>query len=132
MSKILSIVPVLAVLAIACSHQTGNFGGTTTTSGTVRVGPEDGAIDAIATARCEREAKCQSIGEHKPYESYGACVSWIADEESKVLTPVACPRGLDGDRLDKCLSDIRAERCENLADSQSRVAACGTKTLCRP
>jgi hypothetical protein len=130
MTKTLSTAFVLAVLAIACGHPSYEYGTTTTTGATARVNPGDGAIDAIASARCQRETVCDSIGPHKPFETHEACLTWIRAEESQRLSDAACPRGIDTSRLDKCLSAIRGERCGDQADSESRVAACDMKPLC--
>jgi hypothetical protein len=138
MHKILSVLPFVALTAVACAHEHSNVASTTTTTsgsitvrGAERVAPGEGPIEQIATARCERETRCDQVGHGQRFESYDHCVGWIRTEETQRLTDEACPRGVDSARLDQCVAAMKGERCGDAEDSKSRVAACDAKTLCK-
>ncbi len=52
-----------------------------------------------------------------------------ADNEND-LTNANCPNGISRPALDKCLADIRGERCDHPLDTLSRLNSCAKATLC--
>ncbi|MFI5302308.1 MAG: DUF6184 family natural product biosynthesis lipoprotein [Polyangiales bacterium] len=128
-----SVLLFLAVVTAACGHEYSESGTTTVTAGT----PTDPAsahtaraIDEIAAARCQREARCDNVGANRHYVGNDACFTQLKGEGMNELTASACPHGLDGSQLNKCLADIRAEHCENLLDTIGRLSSCSTSSLC--
>ncbi|MBS2013846.1 MAG: hypothetical protein JST00_13235 [Deltaproteobacteria bacterium] len=104
-------------------------GETTTTGATVGVSNE-GAIDRLVAARCQREATCKNIGSDKHFSSYDVCSRELRSRVQDDLRASECPKGIDGKELDECLESIRTESCNNPLDTISRLAACRSGDLC--
>ena len=117
---------------VACGHEYTEVGTTRVTSAVVAPSPpvDPQEIDAIALTRCKREARCENIGAGRHFGSYEGCAAELRGEAMNKLTTYACPKGIDVVQLDKCLADIRGERCSNLIDTLDRVTACSTSSLC--
>ena len=88
------------------------------------------AVQAIAEARCSREARCNNIGADHKYQTVAECKSKISADRSENLNVWDCPRGIDKKELDECMEAIGKEDCNNPLDSLSRVAACRSSDLC--
>jgi hypothetical protein len=101
-------------------------GGATLTS--ARMVPLDYAIDRIVPERCERETRCYVRLE--PMDASEACIGLLGAETRRELTPQTCPHGVEQIELDKCLTAIRNENCDQPIDVIARVTACRAKTLC--
>ena len=48
----------------------------------------------------------------------------------KDLRSAQCPGGISQVQLDKCVAEIKGERCSNPTDTVARVASCQTTALC--
>jgi len=118
-----------AVLALACGKATGREPGAATTTGASASGGES-AAQTLATARCDREETCRNVGSGKTYASRNACMDELRDKSRSELNVIDCPGGVDNAQLEKCLSEIRAEKCGNALDAITRLAACRTSALC--
>jgi hypothetical protein len=101
--------------------------GTTTTSAAA---PMQSAVNDLATARCDREELCNNVGAGKKYGTRDACVNEMRAKGNADLQASACPNGVDPQQLDKCLAEVRGERCGNALDTISRLTACRTSTIC--
>jgi len=122
---------ILAGTAIlACAHEQNGSGSTTTTGARTSAPISQSVIDAIAGARCDREAQCNNIGANKKYANRQGCVTELRGQQMNELTEASCPSGVDQPQYEKCLADIRGERCENPLDTLSRLNACRTGALC--
>ncbi|WP_437300276.1 DUF6184 family natural product biosynthesis lipoprotein [Sorangium sp. So ce327] len=82
-------------------------------------------------ARCEREARCNNIGQDREYSSKDACSNEIRSEWRDDLNFTECPGGIDAEELNECLEGIRNEECGNPFDTLGRVVACRSSDLCR-
>jgi hypothetical protein len=103
----------------------------TTTGGAIAAAPVDRrAIDEVAHARCEREATCNNIGVGKSYATTDVCIEKLRADSENDLTNASCPRGIPRGALDKCLADVRGERCDHPLDTLSRLNACSKSSLC--
>jgi len=89
------------------------------------------ALDGIASARCEREQRCNNVGSGKRYESLGACRAAVRASFADDLNPSDCRAGIDRSELRECLQEVRSESCGNPVDTLERVVACRTSDLCR-
>lgn len=89
------------------------------------------ALDGIASARCEREQRCNNVGSGKRYESLGACRAAVRASFADDLNPSDCRAGIDRGGLRECLREVRSESCGNPVDTLERVVACRTSDLCR-
>jgi len=89
------------------------------------------ALNNIAEARCDRELRCNNVGQVRRYESSQTCRTVVRNDFSRDLNPAECQGGIDRAELSECMSDIRTEDCNNPIDTLSRLAACRTSDLCR-
>lgn len=88
------------------------------------------AVDAITSARCEREARCKNIGTDEDYPSMAACKSQIQSEWKDELNGMECGAGVVQKELDECLEEIRNENCANPFDTLGRLGACRSNDIC--
>ena len=84
----------------------------------------------ISGARCEREARCNNIGDGKKFASVEVCEEQIRSEWANDLTAYDCPRGVVDAELDECLTAVKDEDCNSPFDTLSRVSACTAGQIC--
>jgi len=130
MTRALTIPFALAIAVVACGHSYSETGATSTTAAQPSGPVNQRAIDAITGARCEREVRCDNVGANRHYVSREGCMTQLRGEAMNSLTTSACPNGIDRAQLDRCLADVRGERCENVLDSLDRITNCSTNALC--
>lgn len=111
----------------------------------VRPGPDQGqsavkgaqaeaigtAVDNLATARCDRELRCNNVGTGRRYDTKDACMSSLRSNQQQDLNLSACPGGVDQKELQECLEEIRKDDCNNPLDNLTRLAACRKTDMCR-
>ena len=100
-----------------------------TTAGTMHNDNET-AINAIASEQCNRAVRCESVGAGKKYGDRQQCMADVRHEGENNLRAAECRGGIDHPQLEKCLADIRADHCNNVADHLTRMATCRTGALC--
>ncbi|MGO8994592.1 MAG: DUF6184 family natural product biosynthesis lipoprotein [Polyangiaceae bacterium] len=123
----LELIFIAAVAVAACGRSYTE----TTTAAVVPSAPVTGrAIDAIASERCQREARCENIGANRHYVSLGGCTTELRGEVMNQLTTATCPNGVNSAQLEKCLAGVRGQRCENALDALDRQTLCATTSLC--
>jgi hypothetical protein len=88
-------------------------------------------INEISEARCDREVRCGGVGPDKDYKTRDQCIADLNHDGYEDLDADACPRGLDQNELQKCLSEINAERCGAPLDTLERLVACRSAILCK-
>lgn len=91
----------------------------------------DSEVQRLATARCDRELRCNNIGVDAKFKSRDHCLSSVKNSYSDELNQWDCKGGIDTADFDKCLSAIRSEDCGNPIDTVGRVVACRTSDLCK-
>ena len=116
-------------LACACGQSYDTRPATTTSAG--MTADNEHAVRTIAGEQCDRAVRCENVGEGKKYASRQQCVADLQHEGDNALRGKECAGGIDHPRLDRCVADIRADRCGNVADHLTRLAACRTGALCR-
>lgn len=89
------------------------------------------AVGELAQARCEREVRCNNVGNLKRWSSESACRNEVQQSLSRDLNAQSCSAGLDQRELGECMRDVRAEACDSPLDTLSRLASCRTSGLCR-
>lgn len=120
---------LLALVALAgCGKRTEYEPQLTPAARTVE--PNERSIAAIASERCDREKRCNTIGPDGRFESYEACFRKLNDAAYDSLGPGQCRSGFDQAELNECLQAIRAEDCNSPLDTLERVAACRSAELC--
>ena len=88
------------------------------------------ASEAIAHARCEREAGCNNVGIDKRYVSLEDCLTraWTAWQGDPIESE--CADGIDPENLETCLAEIRVLECSVQLTSLELVPACAANLLC--
>ncbi len=94
------------------------------------IATNEGAIERITAARCDREVACNNVGAGKSYDTREACTNKLGHDKRADLRAEECPRGISEPDLNDCLTDIKSEKCGNPLDTVSRLAACRKGKLC--
>lgn len=89
------------------------------------------AVSSIASARCEREQRCDNFGEGRKYADAAECRTKLTADVQDDLSGKDCPGGINDKELQECLSEIRSEDCNNPIDKLEVVAACRESDLCK-
>jgi hypothetical protein len=120
---------VVAIGLAACGRGAGREVAVASTTG---AGPSPGEIAAqsIAVARCDHEQTCDNVGSGRAYTSRNACVDVLREKTRDELRTTECPAGIDETQLEKCLGEIREEKCRNPLDTVTRLSACRQTGLC--
>jgi hypothetical protein len=118
-----------AAAAVACCQPAWREPGTAVTTGASASAAET-AAQTLAVARCDREEKCNNVGDGKEFTSLNACVDELRDKSKNDLRTAACRGGVDDAQLDKCVAEIRGERCGNALDTITRLTSCRSSALC--
>lgn len=116
---------VASVVVLGC--QKGREPAATTVS--MAAVPHDDAIMRLATARCEREAACNNLGEGKKYADREACMREATQSSRGTLRADQCPQ-IDESKLSGCLNDVTNERCGNVLDTLDRLTSCTRSSIC--
>jgi hypothetical protein len=88
------------------------------------------AVSSIANARCEREKRCDNLGDGEKYATEASCEQKVKGDWNDELNKYECPNGIVQAELDECLADIRAEECGNPFDSLARLVSCNAGDIC--
>lgn len=92
------------------------------------------ATPQIAAAECEREMKCNNIGESMKFSSLEHCKTVKTEELFKDFNDDEdCRNGISQKDLDECVAKTTAETCTGLSSVMSdieRSAECGSADLC--
>jgi hypothetical protein len=89
------------------------------------------ASESIAESRCEREQRCDNIGDQKKFSSKSDCLARIRADWKDDLNARECPAGVNSTQLRECLTAIRGEDCNSPFDTLSRVSACTSGQICQ-
>ena len=135
MSHFVLTALVSSVAAISCSKSSDREPAMSPASG-VKADPAtkpstlDG-INDISAARCDREVRCGGVGPNETYETRDQCIFELNSAGYEDLDAESCPKGLDRNQLEKCLSEIQGERCGAPLDTLERLVACRAAELCK-
>ncbi|MGD0526416.1 MAG: DUF6184 family natural product biosynthesis lipoprotein [Polyangiaceae bacterium] len=87
-------------------------------------------IEHIASATCDREQSCGTIGPGGYFESREQCMKTMRDKLDATLGVSQCPAGLDLKAVEACLSSLEANQCAQPGDAITRAARCPPAELC--
>lgn len=93
-------------------------------------GEAKSAAKDIASARCDREARCSNVGADKKFASEENCQNSIRSEWAQDLNAYDCPKGVVEKELNECLTAIRDEDCNSPFDTLGRISACTVGQIC--
>lgn len=85
----------------------------------------------VTTTRCDREEACSNVGTGKEFGDRDACVNEIGHDNVSTFSSEECPSGVDADRLDACISELKASPCVTGGKADERApASCSREQLC--
>jgi hypothetical protein len=87
-------------------------------------------IEKIATATCDREQSCGTIGPGAYFATREDCLRAVREKSQKTYNPSQCPGGIEQKALEDCLASLDANQCAQPGDSIDRAARCPPKDLC--
>ena len=87
-------------------------------------------VDRLTEARCDQEQGCRNVGPGAKYASRSVCMDQIRGSIANDLNAYKCPRGLDGNAVDRCMAAIKSEECSHPFDTLTRYDKCRTGALC--
>lgn len=87
-----------------------------------------GALNLLATARCEREQLCGRVGTGKTYRNLDSCERTALQAHAHDVVIVQCKGPIDSKRLEACAGKLRALACDR--EDVAATEACGTAKLC--
>lgn len=108
----------------------GHMGNTRPETPAERARNVQAAVDDIVGARCDLEKHCGNIGPGLKFESRDTCASKMQGETASHLNTQDCPLGVEGRKLDACISSILAQDCGSLFDALNRWNACRDGQIC--
>jgi hypothetical protein len=130
----LSLPLALALVVPACDRdRTDHIGPSSQRSTSVtaaRVVTNASAVTQITEARCTREFACDHVGPNRRYANREVCAELVSLDSTDDFTTSDCPRGIDPNRLEHCLTAIKNESCNNPLETLERLAACRTGAVC--
>jgi hypothetical protein len=126
----LSSLVGLSFLAVACGHSYNTRSSTETTAAAAGNDPNYASIEKITMAKCDREERCDNVGQGKKFGTRQSCIDENRSSKRDDLRASECPGGIDQRQLEKCVAEIRAEHCGNVLDKVNRLTACRDAALC--
>jgi hypothetical protein len=91
----------------------------------------DSEVQRLSSARCERELRCNNVGNDRKFVSRDQCLSKIGNDLREELNAWDCKGGIDTKELEECLTEIRNEDCGNPLDTVGRLVACRSGDMCK-
>ena len=117
------------VLALGCEHtEDRNVASSQPASASAR---DAAVVDRLSTARCDREAACDNVGDGKKYASRQVCLDKTHGGIANDINSYQCPRGIDGTAVSQCLTAIANEECgAHPIEAITRVDKCRSGAMC--
>jgi hypothetical protein len=83
----------------------------------------------IAAARCDRAHDCSDVGKGRIYVSRRLCMDEVRGSLANKVNGYDCPRGVDSNAVDRCLSAINVLECGK-EGALASVSDCRPDVLC--
>jgi hypothetical protein len=88
-------------------------------------------VDRLSSARCDREAACDNVGDGKKYASQQVCMDKMRGGIANDINSYQCPRGIDGTAVQECLAAIGNEECgAHPIEAITRMDRCRSGAMC--
>lgn len=84
------------------------------------------AMDLAIHKRCEREQRCDNVGDQRPYASMDDCIANVAIMHADDFAGLQCEGSVRNDALSDCIQEIERDTCTPGA----RFASCRSIGLC--
>jgi hypothetical protein len=129
-----ALPPTITGLLFACggANQGPAVPGTPESPGVTnaQASADQAVVDRLAATRCDQEQGCRNVGPGAKYASANVCMEQIHGSIANHLNGYKCPRGLDGEAVDRCMAAIKSEECNHPFDTLTRYDKCRTGALC--
>ena len=89
----------------------------------------DDSRTAVTLARCQRETRCNNVGEDKEYVTEEDCITRLEPNTERELEAGGCPRSIPSTPLGACMEAIRKESCDGPRELAS-IKECSAAKLC--
>jgi hypothetical protein len=89
----------------------------------------DDSRTAIALARCQREVRCNNVGEDREFVTEEDCITRLEPKTESELEASGCPRRIPPVPLGACMDAIRKGSCDSPWDLAS-IEECSKASLC--
>jgi hypothetical protein len=89
----------------------------------------DDSKAAIALARCQREVRCNNVGEEREFVTEEDCIARLQPNTERELEANECPRRIPPVPLGACMDAIRKGSCDSPWDLAS-IEECSKAALC--
>ncbi|HEX3345893.1 MAG TPA: DUF6184 family natural product biosynthesis lipoprotein, partial [Polyangiaceae bacterium] len=87
-------------------------------------------VERLATATCDREQSCGTIGPGAYFETREQCLRSVRDQSGATFNATACPAGIDLKAFESCLASLEATQCAQPGDAITRAARCPASEMC--
>jgi hypothetical protein len=89
-------------------------------------------VDRLSMARCSHEEKCNNIGDGRKFATTEVCMDQMRGQAANQLNSYRCPRGIDQNGLNSCLSTLQEGHCgfEFSLDALNRETSCRESSMC--
>lgn len=95
-----------------------------------RLSPLSRTHRALTEARCDRQARCNAIGEELRFTTRAECVThfdWLGYGELELFR---CRTPVDEEKLSSCLYAIKTEPCGSAEEIDNMTRACSSTEIC--
>lgn len=120
-----SLAIVVAAGCHKARHQPTSYGGGPNLQMNV-----DGGIARLASAKCDRQQRCNNVGPGEAYESRAQCEVVMRGKLTDDIHYRDCRGGIDDENLEECVDALREESCVNVFEKVSSHAKCRVSKLC--
>jgi hypothetical protein len=86
--------------------------------------------ERIASASCDREQRCNRIGDNAKYGTREHCMNVMREDARSQLDSSDCEHEIDQNDVQECLTEINNEDCGGPVDKLEQLVACRTDDLC--
>lgn len=123
-------IGLLVVCGCKRKAEPGEQAGTSTvTSAAIRNAADD-AIQRVAFARCQQELSCSNLTSWTLADNQKTCIERVKADTARELSPQACPKGIDHDRLVDCVAAIERTGCDDPVARLMQLEDCKKSRLC--
>jgi hypothetical protein len=90
----------------------------------------DNGIARIASAKCDRAARCNHIMPGKKYDSRDQCEAVIRGKLTDDIRLKDCRGGIDDSELQDCIKEVQEESCGNPIEKLTSHTECRVSKIC--
>jgi len=89
-----------------------------------------GAVSSLVAAQCDREVRCNNVGQDKKYKTRDECVAKQQHDNGQSINDKVCTGGINQGNLNRCVQALREDECGNPINALQRAESCKTDSIC--